>query len=228
MGQPTGDVARLRDRRGAVELDDGVGRQRRQVVVEGGDAFPAGVRGGAGCGVLDRDRRLQHVPAGRTEPQGARGQEGGLGDRLRPPARAVLVVEQHERTGGVDASVATGVVREEQRLEAESIRLVGHELGDHRGQADRLSAQRAPQVRAIQAMGSRGTPSRGQRSTAATNASCTASSARSQSPTARISAATARPKCSRNRPSTEPPADASLRTRRPRRRPLVARRPRSR
>jgi hypothetical protein len=80
----------------------------------------------------------------------------------------------------------------------------------------------------IHAAGSRGTPARGQRSSAVVNASCTASSARSQSPTARISAATARPKCSRNRRSTAPAAGSWLRTPRPPRKPRpAARRPRS-
>ena len=49
----------------------------------------------------------------------------------------------------------------------------------------------------IQAPGLAGTPSRGQRSAAIANASWTASSARSKSPSARIRIATARPNSSR-------------------------------
>ena len=48
-------------------------------------------------------------------------------------------------------------------------------------------------TRVIQAPGFAGTPSAGQRSSATTNASCTASSAASKSPRTRISVATARP-----------------------------------
>src|ERR1700704_4206141 len=54
----------------------------------------------------------------------------------------------------------------------------------------------------IQAPGLSGTPSRGQRSSATTNASWTASSARSKSPRTRMSVATARPDSSRNSRST--------------------------
>ena len=48
-------------------------------------------------------------------------------------------------------------------------------------------------TRVIQAPGFAGTPSAGQRSSATTNASCTASSAASKSPRTRIRVATARP-----------------------------------
>ena len=54
----------------------------------------------------------------------------------------------------------------------------------------------------IQAPGLSGTPRTGHVSSAVTNASWTASSARSKSPSTRMSVATARPDSSRNRRST--------------------------
>src|SRR5215208_5871544 len=66
-------------------------------------------------------------------------------------------------------------------------------------------------VSVIQPPGLAGTPSRGQRATALANASCTASSARSKSPTARIRAATARPDSRRNTWSTAAAGSTVLR-----------------
>jgi hypothetical protein len=60
------------------------------------------------------------------------------------------------------------------------------------------SIARLRAVVTIQAPGFAGTPSRGQCSAAMTNASWTASSARSKSPSARIRIETARPDSSRN------------------------------
>ena len=57
-------------------------------------------------------------------------------DRVGVPAAAVLVLEQHERAGRVDAGVAARVVGEQQRVQAERLGLVGHQLGEHRREAD--------------------------------------------------------------------------------------------
>ena len=80
-------------------------------------------------------------------------------------------------------------------------------------------------VVAIQPAGLAGTPSRGQRSTATRNASCTASSARSRSPNARARTATACPDSRRNRRSIAAPG--ALSSARPRRPAGRSRRPRS-
>src|SRR4051812_26282434 len=73
----------------------------------------------------------------------------------------------------------------------------------------RRSIARRRAVSAIQAAGLGGTPSRGQRSSATTKASWTASSARSRSPNARARAATAWPDSRRNRRSIAAPGALS-------------------
>jgi hypothetical protein len=142
-----GNVTGLRDRPGAVELDDRVGREGGELVVVGGDAVPAGMRCGGRSRVLDGDRPLQHAATGRPEAQRPGCQPGGLFDRLPVRERAILVVEQDEGACGVDARVASSVVGEQQRVQAESLGLVGHQLGDDRGQPDRFRAQRPAHVR---------------------------------------------------------------------------------
>ena len=57
------------------------------------------------------------------------------------PARAVLVLERHEVAGVVDARGAAGVVQQHEREQAERLGLVGHQLGERAGEADRLGAQ---------------------------------------------------------------------------------------
>ena len=89
---------RHRDRDGAVQLDDGRGLRPQQPVVEVADPRPAGVLGAARGRVLDGDRRLQRVRAGRARRRRAAraerppGQRDALGDLLAVPARAVLVL----------------------------------------------------------------------------------------------------------------------------------------
>ena len=73
------------------------------------------------------------------------------------------------------------------------------------------SIARLRAVDVIQAPGLSGIPSRGQRSNAIANASCTASSARSKSPSTRMSVATARPDSRRNRRSTTSAASLTCR-----------------
>jgi hypothetical protein len=145
--QATGDVSGLRDRHGAVELDDRVGRERGQVAVAGGDALPAGVGGRGRAQVLDRDRGLQDVAPGWAESQGSRRHARGLGDRPLVPARAVLVVEQHHRPAGVDPGLVSRVMGKQERVQAERLGLVGHQLRDRGRQSDGLGAQGAANVR---------------------------------------------------------------------------------
>jgi hypothetical protein len=93
--------------------------------------------------VLARDPGLQHVGAGGREPQGPLEQGVGLGDLVPVPARAILVLEQHELAGGVGARLAPGVVEEHEGEQPERLGLVGHQLGEGPGQADRLRGELA-------------------------------------------------------------------------------------
>jgi hypothetical protein len=72
------------------------------------------------------------------------------------------------------------------------------------------SIARLRAVVTIHAPGLRGTPSRGQRSSAVVNASCTASSASSKSPRTRMRIATACPHSSRKRASTASASRAAV------------------
>ena len=65
--------------------------------------------------MLDGDRRLEDVAAGRSEAQRARRETRRLLAQARVPAAAVLVLEQHEGAAVVDAGVASRIVGEQQR-----------------------------------------------------------------------------------------------------------------
>ena len=57
-------------------------------------------------------------------------QRGALGDLAGVPARAVLVLQQHELAGRVEARVAARVMEQHQREQAEHLGLVGHQGGE--------------------------------------------------------------------------------------------------
>jgi hypothetical protein len=97
--------------------------------------------------VLDRDRGLQDVAPGCTESQGSRRHARGLGDRPLAPARAVLVVEEHERPAGIDAGLASRVMGKQEPVQAERLGLIGHQDCDRGRQSDGLGAQGAANVR---------------------------------------------------------------------------------
>ena len=56
------------------------------------------------------------------------------------PARAVLVCEQHELSGD-EPRIAPRVMQEHQREQAAHLGLVGHQLGEHAPEADRVRGQ---------------------------------------------------------------------------------------
>ena len=86
-----------------------------------------------------RDRRLQHVGAGRTGAQRALDQAEALGDLLAVPQAPVLVVEQHDLAVLVDARLAPRIVQQHEGEEPGRLGLVGHEPPRQPGESDRLA-----------------------------------------------------------------------------------------
>ena len=87
------------------------------------------------------DRRLQLVRA--APPLLQRGVEHrqALADCAAVPARAVLLLEQHQRAVGADAGRAPRIVQQHQREQAARLGLVGHQRDQQPAEADRLGAQ---------------------------------------------------------------------------------------
>ena len=101
----------------------------------------------------DRDRRLDLV---RTRPAGRDGpvDEGApLLDGRLVPARAVLVLEQHEVAALADAGIAPGVMEQHQRQQPGRLGLVGEQRDHDPCQADRLGAQLAADQRIARGRG---------------------------------------------------------------------------
>ena len=93
------------------------------------------------------DRRLELVRPGALHPQGPLDEPAALLDPVAIPARAVLVLEQDQVAGRRHARLAAGVLEEHQGEQPERLRLVGHQLGQDPGQADRLDRQLAADER---------------------------------------------------------------------------------
>ena len=89
------------------------------------------------------DRGLELVRAGSAHRLGAAEDAQPLVDRRHVPERTILVGEQHELAVGAEAGVPPRVLEEQQREEAECLRLVGHENADELREADRLRAELA-------------------------------------------------------------------------------------
>ena len=111
------------------------------MVVELEDLTPVGVGGGRGVAVDGVDRgldleRSRHVAAQARPHQGL-----ALGDERSVPLAAVLVGEQHDGSIGRDAGGAARLGEQQQGEQSEHLGLVGHQLGQQPGQADRLGAQ---------------------------------------------------------------------------------------
>ena len=118
----------------------GFGPSREQDVVEREDLRPVGVLGASRLGVDGGDRRLQLVRA-----DGAGRQRGGderqpLGDLVRVPERAVLLLERHE-PGRPEARRTAGVGQEHQRQQARDLVVVGQQPAQHPRQPDRLARE---------------------------------------------------------------------------------------
>lgn len=93
--------------------------------------------------MLGGDLGLQQVRAGRSaEVQegllGCGEHPGAFGDRVGVPAGAVLVFEQHEVSGGVEARGRARMLEELEREQGQHLGLLRHELRHETGEADRL------------------------------------------------------------------------------------------
>ena len=94
--QPRRRTVAHRDRRGAIQLDDRRRIGAQQHVVQADDLRPVRVGGRSRFGMHGGNRRLQRV---RTEPAAGQrplDERAALGNLLAVPARAVLIVEQHQ------------------------------------------------------------------------------------------------------------------------------------
>ena len=118
----------------------GVG-SRSQLAVELGDLRPIGPLEARRARVQGGDRRLQLVGPGPPQPQRAVEQAQALGDRVRVPARAVLVGRGRRLARRAGAGRPPRVVQQHQRQQAEHLGVVGHQRGEQPAEADRLGAQ---------------------------------------------------------------------------------------
>jgi hypothetical protein len=94
--------------------------------------------------VAGGDGRLELVGAGLREPQSRVEKTNPLTNLVLVPAVTVLLLQGHQGARPVDTGRATGVVEKHEGEQAQRLGLVGHELGERSGQADRLGAQALP------------------------------------------------------------------------------------
>src|SRR6266498_1329364 len=118
------------DRDRAVQLHDGRGGHAAQGVVERQDAGPVGGLGAGGGGVQGRDGGLHPVGAEPAEAHRPVEHAHPFDDHRRVPAGAVLLVEQDQLPSCAHPRLAPGVVEQQQREQAEGLRLVRHQLGE--------------------------------------------------------------------------------------------------
>ena len=85
-----------RDGDGVVEHDDRRGLHGEEARVERDDLRPVGVVGARGARVQRRDRRLQREGVGGAAAQRLLDEREALADLRLVPARAILLLEQHE------------------------------------------------------------------------------------------------------------------------------------
>jgi len=97
-----------------------------------------------------RDGGLRDVTSAESESES---ESGGRGEQLACsgdpgpiPARAVLIREQHHLSVGVESALATGVVRQHQRKQAEHLWFVRHQLGQHLAKVEGSRAQLDPNM----------------------------------------------------------------------------------
>jgi hypothetical protein len=148
-GQALLRAARHRQGHRRVELDHGARLLVQQAGVERRDLLPVGGLRMPGLGVERGDRRLQLVrPAATPAERRLQGRQA-LGDRVALPAPAVLLLERHERAGGIDPGGPPRIVQEHQGEQALRFRLLGQQLDQQPAEADRLAAE----VGANQAIG---------------------------------------------------------------------------
>ncbi len=114
---------------------------RGQLPVQGRDRRPVGLAGGAGVRVLGHDQRLEL-----EHPGPAAGQRGAQhpvrpDDHRQIPGRPVLVVEQNEVAGGVEASGRAGPVEQLQGEQAARLRILRGQRDHQFGEPDGLVHQ---------------------------------------------------------------------------------------
>ena len=86
------------------------------------------------------DRRLELVAPGAAEAQCALDEPDALVDEGAIPLRPVLVGEANDVARRVDVRRSAGVGEQEQTQQPDDLRLVGHQLGEQTGEANRLCA----------------------------------------------------------------------------------------
>ena len=146
---------RHRDRHRAVERDHRRGMHARQDPVERGDLNPVGVGGRARLGVHRRDRRLEHVRAGRPAAlaQGGLDQGRAFLDLRAVPARAVLLGEQHDVARSVQPGLAPRVVEQHEGEEALGLGMRRQQLDQHAPEPDGLLGELVPNQTLTEARG---------------------------------------------------------------------------
>jgi hypothetical protein len=137
-------AVRYAKRHGAVDRHDRRRVELGQGLVERRDLRPVGAVEVRRLGVQRGDRRLDHVGTGAPQLQRADERGAAVCDPARVPARAVLILERDEVAGRVHACGSPRVGEQQQREQPERFGLVGHELREQPGEADRLLAQVAP------------------------------------------------------------------------------------
>ena len=129
---------------GAVEGDDGARRHFEQTVVQRGDGAPIGIGGRSGDAVHRRDRPRHLKRSLAPMPRGPLEHRECLVDHRAVPARAILLLQRHERAGFVDPRIAACMRQEHEREQAEHLGLGRHQRVEHARQANRLVAQVGP------------------------------------------------------------------------------------
>src|SRR5689334_22375661 len=122
---------------GAVQLDDGGGREVEKPRVEEGNLRPVDRL----VGVERGDCRLQLVGARDAECKRAVERCAALLDLGVIPERAILILEEHKLAFGGDAGVSPRVLEEQQRVKPVRLGLVGHERREQEREADGLGAE---------------------------------------------------------------------------------------
>ena len=121
-----------------VELDDRAGRELGEAPVERGDLQPVGVLGLRRGGVAGGDGGLQLVRTRAAAGDGGVERRRCPSDPLVVPPRPVLLVEGDDVTALVDPCRAAGVVELHQGEQPDGFGLVGQQVDEEPGQADRL------------------------------------------------------------------------------------------
>ena len=131
----------LGHRDGPVQGHDRPRGERRELVIEREDLSPIGVLGTAGIAVDRVDRCLDLVGAGLGAPQAFAHQRLPLGDQLAIPAAAVLICEEHKVALQGGPSLPPRFDQQHQGEEPLDLGLVGHQLGEHTSEPDRLRTE---------------------------------------------------------------------------------------